>query len=163
MVWLSFSIQFTETVRPLLCRLLFISAAAAAAISNTAHHSLPYCSNKQWICVCSVQYRNLIYWSMGLMVLSSTQWAVMRLWQAEGGTMAAKSFLLYLRCVVFYFFFSFGLIRKNKVCLQTVVLNTTDQFQELLPYEFHLWKKCFWTNLGLNQTYRLIFCFYHIH
>lgn len=132
---LSSSIQFAETVRPLLCRLLFISAAAAAAISNTAHHSLPYCSNKQWICVCSVQYRNLIYRSMGLMVLSSTQWAVMRLWQAEGGTMAARSFLLYL-CV----FFPFVLICKNKSlsshCTHTQLFSSDEHL--------HLWKKCCW-------------------
>lgn len=34
--------------RPLSCRPLFMDAAA---IANAAHHSLPYCSSKQWLCV----------------------------------------------------------------------------------------------------------------
>lgn len=35
-------------MRTLFCSLLFISATA---ISDTAHHSLAYCSSKQWVCV----------------------------------------------------------------------------------------------------------------
>lgn len=146
------------TARLLLCRLLFISCCCCC-YQYTAHHSLPHCSNKQWVCVCSVQYRNLIYWSMLLHLvfffffLSTTQWAVMRLWQAKGGTMAAGSFLL-------YFFFFFCLICKTEIVFSCSA-HKTDLFKAFgggdWPVQYSMGWQRWWQEMTTNS------CWYKAH